>query len=63
MTRGRKLLKQKVLGSYPVLVETHKTLNSIRGVICSQVDGCSDKEIQVGFTDQYIFKVYCVHKK
>jgi hypothetical protein len=60
----KKLLKQKLLGSYPVTVEKHQTLNSIRGVIfCPQVDGCTDEEIQVGLADQYVSKAYCVHRK
>jgi hypothetical protein len=47
-----------------MLVEKHKTLNSTRGVIfCSQADKCSYEEIQVGLADQYVLKVYCVHKK
>jgi hypothetical protein len=52
--QNRKLHKQKLLGSYPVLVEKHKTLNSTRGVIfCSRVDGCS--------ADQYVSKsVPCI---
>jgi hypothetical protein len=29
----KKLLKQKLLGSYPVTVEKHQSLNSVRGVI------------------------------
>jgi hypothetical protein len=56
--QSKKLLKQKFLGSYPVFVK-HKTLNSTRGVIfCSQVDGCSDKEIQARLADQCVSKVY-----
>lgn len=62
--QSKKLLKQKLLGSYTVLVEKHKILNSTRGVIfCPQVDECSDEQIQIGLADQYASKVYRVHKE
>jgi hypothetical protein len=61
--KSRKLLKQKLLVSYPVWVEKHKTQNSTRGVIfCSQVDGCSDEVIQAGLTNQYVSQAYHVHR-
>jgi hypothetical protein len=60
--QSKKLLKQKLLVLYPVLVEKHKTLNSTRGVIiCSQSDRCSDEEIQAP-SDQFVSKAYCDYK-
>jgi hypothetical protein len=61
--QSKKFLKQKLLSSYPVLVEKHKTLISTRGVIfCSLIDGCSDEEIQARLADQYVSQAHLVHK-
>jgi hypothetical protein len=59
--QSRKLLKQKLLGLYPVLVEKHNMLNSTRDVL-SQVDGCSDEDIQAGLQNT-VSKASRVHKK
>jgi hypothetical protein len=32
-------------------------------VICSQIDGCGDKEIQARFGEQYVPKAYHVYKE
>jgi hypothetical protein len=55
---------KRLLDSYPVLVEKHKTLNSTRGVMfCSKVDGYSDEEIQVRLADEYVSNVYIREKR
>jgi hypothetical protein len=47
-----------------MMVEKHQILNS-KGVICSQVDGCTDNKIKASFEDQFVSKAYCVtrHRK
>jgi hypothetical protein len=53
--QSKEFLKQKLLGSYPVLVEKQKSRNSDKSVIfCYQVDGCSCEEILADVTDQYV---------
>jgi hypothetical protein len=32
-------------------------------IICAQVGGCTDEEIKVGLTSQYVSKEYHVHRK
>jgi hypothetical protein len=39
----------------------HPTLRTF--LFCSQVDGCSDEEIQARFRDEYVLKAYYIHKK
>jgi hypothetical protein len=62
--QSKKVLKQKLLGSYHVLVEKHKTVNSTSSVLfCSQLDRCSDEEIQATFVDPYVPQAYLIHLK
>lgn len=53
------LLKAKLLGSYPIKVERHSSLNTTRGVITtSSLEGLSDEEIQLELAEQSVSKAY-----
>jgi hypothetical protein len=46
-----------------VFVGKYKTVNPTRDVICSHMDGSSDKDMQVRLTDKCVSKAYHLHKK
>jgi hypothetical protein len=49
------LLKETLLGSHPVQVETHTSLNSCRGAIhTDSLDGMSEEEIQLALADHFV---------
>ncbi|KAJ4425689.1 hypothetical protein ANN_27885 [Periplaneta americana] len=53
------LLKAKLLGSYPIKVKHHYSLNTTRGVVhTDSLDGMSDEEIQLELVEQSVSKAY-----
>jgi hypothetical protein len=53
------LLKANLLGSYPVQVERHTSLNSSRGVVnTDSLDDMSDEAIPSALADQFGSKAY-----
>jgi hypothetical protein len=53
------LLKATLLGSYPMHVGRHTSLNSSRRVIHTHsLDGMSDEEIQSALADQFVSRAY-----
>ncbi|KAJ4425685.1 hypothetical protein ANN_27881 [Periplaneta americana] len=58
------LLKAKLLGSYPIKVERHSSLNTTRGVVhTDSLDGLSDEEIQLELAEQSVSKAYRLIRK
>ncbi|KAJ4425727.1 hypothetical protein ANN_27923 [Periplaneta americana] len=58
------LLKAKLLGSYPIKVEQHCSLNTTRGVVhTDSLDGMSDEEIQLELAEQSVSKAYRLLRK
>jgi hypothetical protein len=58
------LLTANLLGSYPIQVERHTSLNYSRGVVNAEsLDGMSDEEIQSALADQFVSKAYRLNGK
>jgi hypothetical protein len=53
------LLNARLLGSHPVHVERHTSLNSSRGVVYTDsLDGMSAEEIQSALAEQFVSRAY-----
>ncbi|KAJ4438319.1 hypothetical protein ANN_14261 [Periplaneta americana] len=64
LKQSETLLKAKLLGSYPIKVERHSSLNTTRGVVhTDSLDGMSDEEIQLELAEQSVSKAYRLLRK
>ena len=62
--QSKKLLKATLLGSYPIRVVPHKSLNSCRGVVTtSSLDGLTNEEIVTCLSDQGVCQSYRLTRK
>jgi hypothetical protein len=53
-------MKANLLGSFPVQIERHTSLNSSRVVVINtdSLDDMTDEEIQFSLADQFVSKAY-----
>ena len=64
LEQSKKVAGMSILGTFPISVQIHKTLNTSKGVIfCPDLVGLDEKEILDELKDQNVSEVRCIHTR